>query len=87
MGYLNNFKFNLESSSYIARSIVTILWETPLLLFNAPVQWMISQFEYVCVYIKINDVTSTCTQNKSHTTHLQIPSLTSVYKIYTINKT
>ena len=34
----------------------------------------------MCVYIKINGVTSTCTQNKSHTTHLQIPSLSSVSK-------
>ena len=34
---------------------------------------------YVCIY-KTKGVTSTCTQNKSHTTHLQIPSLTSVCK-------
>ena len=34
---------------------------------------------YVCIY-KTNGVTSTCTQNKLHTTHLQIPSLTSLCK-------
>ena len=34
---------------------------------------------YACIY-KTNGVTSTCTQNKSHTTHLQIPSLISVCK-------
>ena len=36
-----NLIWNLNP--YIACSIVTILWETPLLLFNDPVQWMISQ--------------------------------------------
>ena len=33
----------------------------------------------VCIY-KTNGVTSTCTQNKLHTTYLQIPFLTSVCK-------
>ena len=41
--------------------------------------WYLNFNMYVCIY-KTNGVTSTCTQNKSHTTHLQILSLTSVCK-------
>ena len=41
--------------------------------------WHLNFHIYVCIY-KTNGVTSTCTQNKSHTTHLQKPSLISVCK-------
>ena len=66
---------------------ILFLWKPPVLLFNNPGQWMISQFNmYVCIY-KANGMTSTCKQNKSHTTHLTIPSISSVCKnIYNQHK-
>ena len=41
--------------------------------------WYLNFNMYVCIY-KTNGVTSACIQNKSHTTHLEIPSLTTVCK-------
>ena len=60
-----------------------------LMLFSTasisnPVQWMMLQSIYVCVYKKINGVTSISTQNKSHTTYLYLPSII-LYVTYTIN--
>ena len=39
----------------------------------------------ICVCMKINGVTSTVTQNKSHTNYLYLPSII-LYVTYTINK-
>ena len=39
----------------------------------------------ICVCMKINGVTSSGTQNKSHTTYLYLPSII-LYVTYTINK-
>ena len=49
-----------------------------------PVQWMMLPSIYVCVYKKINGVTSISTQNKSHTTYLYLPSII-LHVTYTIN--
>ena len=76
--------FNLiwNPSPYIICSIIIYYFYGKLHCFYSITQcigWYLSLTIYVCIY-KTNGVTSTCTQNKSHTTHLQIPPLTSVCK-------
>ena len=81
MGYFNNFKFNLESKPICCMLYCYYFMKNSTALIQRPSEVDdIIMLIYACVYIKINGVTSTCTQNKSDTTHLYLPSLTSVCK-------
>ena len=81
MGYFNGFKFIGNLSPYIALFLISCCSTDSI---SNPVQWMMLPSIYMCVYEKINGVTSISTQNKSHTTYLYLPSIT-LYVTYTIN--
>ena len=81
MGYpiLIIFKFNWESKPLYC-SIVDILCKLHYSYFITSTVDDISILIYMCVFMKINGVTSIGTQNKSHTTHLYLPSIIFVHK-------
>ena len=86
MSYFNGFKFTGNLSPYIALLLLLIycLLYCSTASISNPVQWMMLPSIYVCVYEKINGVTSISTQNKSHTTYLYLPSII-LYVTHTIN--
>ena len=69
-------------SPYIALLLISY-WSTASI--SNQTQWMMLPSIYMCVYEKINGVTSMRTQNKSHTTYIYLPSII-LYVICTINK-